>query len=241
MEPYRHEFPSPVLPAVGCLALASVLLFLFLMPFLFVDMMHQALSRLHLTPGAALLAVVGILLGSLINIPVHRIEREEVQVIHPAVAVWGMWWVVPRFQRTRTETIIAVNVGGCVVPALIAAWQVPFLLAAGAKPLLATVLVTVANVAACYSAARPVRGIGIIMPAFISPLVCILLTWLFLSAGSPERASVAFVAGVLGPLVGADLLHLKDVTRVPTGILSIGGAGTFDGIVLSGVLAALLV
>jgi uncharacterized membrane protein len=51
---------------------------------------------------------------------------------------------------------------------------------------------------------------------------------------------VAFVAGVLGPLIGADLFHLKDISRVSAGILSIGGAGTFDGIVLSGILAALL-
>ena len=58
---------------------------------------------------------------------------------------------------------------------------------------------------------------------------------------SPERAPVAFVAGVLGPLVGADLLHLKDIGRISTGLLSIGGAGTFDGIVLSGLLAAILV
>jgi uncharacterized membrane protein len=54
------------------------------------------------------------------------------------------------------------------------------------------------------------------------------------------RAPVAFVAGVAGPLIGADLMHLKDITKVSAGMLSIGGAGTFDGIVLSGVLAAVL-
>jgi uncharacterized membrane protein len=42
-------------------------------------------------------------------------------------------------------------------------------------------------------------------------------------------------------LIGADLLHLKDITRVSVGMLSIGGAGTFDGIVLSAVLATVLV
>ena len=64
------------------------------------------------------------------------------------------------------------------------------------------------------------------------------LTWLL---GAPEdlRASVAFTAGVLGPLIGADLMHLRDISRMSVGVLSIGGAGTFDGIVLSGVLAAL--
>jgi uncharacterized membrane protein len=51
---------------------------------------------------------------------------------------------------------------------------------------------------------------------------------------------VAFVVGVTGPLVGADLLHLRDIHLTETGVVSIGGAGTFDGIVLSGVVAAYL-
>jgi uncharacterized membrane protein len=45
---------------------------------------------------------------------------------------------------------------------------------------------------------------------------------------------------VLGPLIGADLLHLRDIEELETGIASIGGAGTFDGIVLSGIVAAYL-
>ena len=51
---------------------------------------------------------------------------------------------------------------------------------------------------------------------------------------------IAFIAGVLGPLIGADLMHLRDIKRIATGIASIGGAGTFDGIVLSGLMAAFL-
>jgi uncharacterized membrane protein len=58
---------------------------------------------------------------------------------------------------------------------------------------------------------------------------------------APEDAPpVAFVAGVAGPLIGADLLHLKAIDRVQSGMMSIGGAGTFDGIVLSGIIAAYL-
>jgi uncharacterized membrane protein len=53
--------------------------------------------------------------------------------------------------------------------------------------------------------------------------------------------SVAFVAGVFGPLIGADLLHPRDITRVATsGVSSSGGAETFDGMVLSGLIAAYL-
>ena len=41
--------------------------------------------------------------------------------------------------------------------------------------------------------------------------------------------------------VGADLLHLKEIEQSTVGMASIGGAGTFDGIVLSGIVAAYLV
>jgi uncharacterized membrane protein len=58
---------------------------------------------------------------------------------------------------------------------------------------------------------------------------------------APEQAPrIAFVAGVLGPLVGADLMHLRDAAKLGSGVISMGGAGTFDGIVLSGVVAAYL-
>jgi uncharacterized membrane protein len=40
--------------------------------------------------------------------------------------------------------------------------------------------------------------------------------------------------------VGADQRHLKDIQKISAGVASIGGAGTFDGIVLSGIVAAYL-
>jgi uncharacterized membrane protein len=75
------------------------------------------------------------------------------------------------------------------------------------------------------------------MPGIVPPLVAA-TTALTLT---PEHATpVAFIAGTLGPLVGADLFHLREVERTDTGIVSIGGAGTFDGILLSGILALYL-
>ena len=82
-----------------------------------------------------------------------------------------------------------------------------------------------------------IPGLGIAIPGFVPPLVSAAAALILApSAASP----VAFVAGVVGSLVGADLLHLADVRRIGTGMASIGGAGTFDGIVLSGIIAAYL-
>ena len=75
-----------------------------------------------------------------------------------------------------------------------------------------------ANIMVCYLMARPVPGIGILMPAFISPLVAVGVTWivcgLFAPVGATNLAPIAFTAGVAGPLVGADLLHLKRTTLI---------------------------
>ena len=234
--------PPQMIPTMGCLTVAFVVLFLCMLPVVFFDVMVLALEKLHLSQGWALVAVMGIFMGSLVNVPVHRIEREEEQVVEMA-AIFGFWGRLPVLRRVSRDTVICVNIGGCVIPTALALWELLFVAQTGGLLLLALVVVVTANIFVCYKSARPIRGVGIAMPGFVSPLVSVGLTLLLLATTGYEpevRAPVAFVAGVLGPLVGADLMHLKDITRVSAGMLSIGGAGTFDGIVLSGMLAALL-
>lgn len=229
---------DPYLPQFGCLFLLLALLGLCLLPLVALDVMEQALRNLHLSGPAVLLTMLGILLGGLINLPLYRIEHEEPQPVLRGYFLPGWGWVP--LPRAPQQTIVAVNVGGCLIPAALAlyetrlAWSDPQ--ARGA--LLVAVLV---NVAVCYWLARPIAGVGIALPALVPPLVAVLLAWLFLGQAESElRAPVAFVAGVCGPLIGADLLHLRQFARVPAGIISIGGAGTFDGIVISGLAAAFL-
>lgn len=229
------------LSIVGCLSVALALFFVCLMPVFLFDTMQAALSRLHLSPTVALLSVVSIFLGSLVNIPLYRVRREGEQVVEP-LAVLGIWGWEPRFRRVRRDTLIAVNLGGCVIPLALALWQIVHLLGVGGWPLLTLTVAVLGNILACYLAASPVEGVGIFLPGMVSPATALGLTWLLLwpLEYASIRASVAFVAGVLGPLIGADLFHLRGFSRISVGVVSIGGAGTFDGIVLSGVLAALL-
>lgn len=216
------------------LLLCVILLLLF--PVLFADLMLASLSKLQLSPHMAVTLLIGIFLGSLINIPVKSIVREYDVIVHP-LAIYGLADFWPRLRRIRRNTVIAVNVGGCLIPAGLASYQLSHLAAAGTPALLATAATSFANVLACYFIARPVTGLGIVMPGFVSPLVSAGLALLLYPAMAPP---VAFVAGVIGPLVGADLLHLKEIKAGGIGVLSIGGAGTFDGIVLSGIVAAYL-
>ena len=209
------------------------LLLAVLVPLLFAELLTAAMVKLHLSPGTAVLIVIGMFIGGMINIPVHRISRTEDVYEYP-FAAFGFGYGRPGMRRYRRNTIIAVNVGGCVIPAVVAIYELALL-----DPALwmRTLVVAVVNVAVCYGLARPVPGVGITIPGLVPALVAAILALLFARA---DASPVAFVAGVAGPLIGADLLHLKDVVRTATGMASIGGAGTFDGIVLSGVIAAYL-
>jgi uncharacterized membrane protein len=218
------------------LSLAATILLLALLPLLFGQMMLAGLGKLHLSPQAALALMIAIIFGGMINIPVRRIRHGKKVTAHP-LALFGLGEVLPRLQRVRQDTIIAVNLGGCLIPAGLALYELANLAALGWPALAEAGIAAGLNILACYLMAQPVAGIGIVMPGLVSPFIAASLALLL----APESAApVAFIAGVTGPLVGADLLHLKDIEKVAVGIASIGGAGTFDGIVLSGIVAAYL-
>lgn len=222
------------IPAV--IPLFLFFLLLLMLPFIFGQLFTSALMKLKLDPTTALLIVIGIFVGSPINIPVKRIPRTASMPADP-LAVLGMAGRWPSTLRVSRETIIAVNVGGCLIPIGLAIYETAHLTTGGWQPISGLLLAIVINVFVCYWLAQPIEGIGIAMPGLLPALIAAMSALLLVPDQAPP---VAFVAGVLGPLIGADLFHLRDVSKIATGIASIGGAGTFDGIVLSGIVAAYL-
>ena len=221
---------------VGYLPLLLFLVLLALLPLIFGQLFTTALVKLRLEPTTAILLVMGIILGGAINIPLKRIARKDALVEDP-LAILGLTGRWPRFQRVRQETVIAVNVGGCLIPAGLAIYEIGHLLFYSPQSLPWLAIAVAINTAVSYRLAQPVSGVGIALPGLVPAAVAAISAfWLV-----PEQApQVAFIAGVLGPLIGADLLHLRDIEALETGVASIGGAGTFDGIVLSGIVAAYL-
>jgi uncharacterized membrane protein len=202
---------DPYMPQFGCLCVVLALCSLCLLPFVMFNFMEHALRNLHLSA------------------PMATVMR--------GYMVPGLGWVpVPREEK---QTIVAMNVGGSLIPAALALYQAR-IVSDHSQARWAMLIAVLVNVAVCFWVARPIRGVGIAIPAFLPPLLAIAMTWLLLG-GQPTselRAPVAYVAGVAGPLIGADLLNLRRFEQLHTGILSIGGAGTFDGIVISGIVAA---
>ena len=131
------------------------------------------------------------------------------------------------------RTVIAINVGGCLIPLSFSIYLLSH------NPLgIGQVLLAVSGVALIsHLVSRPVPGLGIGMPIFIAPLSAALLALLI----APEQsAPLAYIGGTLGVLIGADLLRLRDVSNMGLPMAAIGGAGTFDGIFLTGLVAVLL-
>lgn len=218
----------------GCLALI-VFGGILLMPFFFANALLTALSKLGLSPGLALLAAMGIFVGGLFNIPVRRLEREDqVEVISPSM--FGLQRFQSPWMQKQTITI-ALNVGGAIIPLILVVHEGLRLFTRGSQVFVPSLIAAALNILVCYLLARPVPGVGIALSPFVPAFVAALSAWILVPEFAPP---VAFIAGVLGPVIGADLLHLDEVKGTRVNMVSIGGAGTFDGIVLSGLVATLL-
>jgi uncharacterized membrane protein len=169
------------------------------------------------------------LLGSYVNIPIAHLPGEPVRM-GQVVDFYGMQYVVP--MGGSPGTVLAVNVGGAVIPFILSVY-LTFKHRLLGHSLLAVALVAVV----VHSMARPVPGVGIAVPIFIPPVVTAIVA-VGLRRWNP--APLAYIAGSMGTLIGADLLNLSKVRDLGAPVASIGGAGKFDGIFLTGVVAVLL-
>ncbi|MBT9259240.1 MAG: DUF1614 domain-containing protein [Clostridiales bacterium] len=193
---------------------------------LFAQVSAASFTALGLTPMQAIWLFTAVLLGSVINIPVW--SRTVYRQRPPLTFSHFIFYYPPEAH----QQVVYINVGGALIPGLFSL----YLLLRG--PFFPMLMAVAAVTLVAWRIARPKAGVGILLPPFIPPLVAVAVALIFVRG--PEVSAVAFVGGVLGTLIGADLLHLKEVLRQDSLTLSIGGAGVFDGIFLVGILSSLL-
>jgi uncharacterized membrane protein len=223
--PYNRHPLGPVLVIVLGLACGLVIA-LFV-----VDAIGYAYRRIGIGQGMMFALVLASLFGGMINIPIARLGgKAEIDVAE--IVVFGVRYRLP-VARQPQPTILAVNLGGCVIPTGVSV----FLLIKDDVWWQAAVAVTVVAVIV-HIIARPVKGLGIAVPGLVPPLIAAGTSLLV----APHMAApVAYISGALGTLIGADLLNLPRLSSLGAGVASIGGAGTFDGIFLSSIMAVVLV
>ena len=187
-------------------------------------------GSLGISAGAILWVLVLSLLGSSINIPVAHLAGERMHS-GEIVSYYGMQYVVPVVVRSP-GTIIAVNVGGAVIPFLLSL-HLLFRHGDFFRNLLATAVVALI----VHRLARLLPGVGIAVPTFLPPVFAALVATLF---SRRHAGSVAYIAGSMGTLIGADLLNLGRIRGLGAPVASIGGAGKYDAIFMTGLIAVLL-
>ncbi len=223
--PYHRHPLGPVF-ALALGVFAVLLLGMFVL-----DAITYVYRRIGIGQGALFALILLSLLGGFVNIPVAKLRGSETLGVGEVV-VFGVRYRVPVLQRQR-ETIVAVNLGGALIPAGLSIYLLV------RNDIWWQAVVAIAFVAVIvHMIARPVPGLGIAVPALVPPLLAALAA-LTLSVSAP--AAIAYVSGTLGTLIGADLVNIGRLRELGAGMASIGGAGTFDGVFLSGILAVLLV
>lgn len=255
--PPRHH---PWLPLILLVLIVPLVVFFYL------QVATSSFRLFGLTYAQAMWLLIASLLGGMINIPItrRRIQLADQRMTDLSPAMQMIATIFHFYPPATVEEIVAVNVGGAIIPVAFSVYlltRYPDLLVLAA---IGTALVTLA----AKLLARPLPGVGITLPSFVPPVVAAALAFLLARVmGSPDGmaavAPVAYIAGTLGTLIGADLLNLPLVLRggllaaaphrlwrpgpnIPINpdkprILSIGGAGVFDGVFLTGILAAFLV
>jgi uncharacterized membrane protein len=220
-----HYFP---LSAPFFALLAGV--FLVVVVLIQIGILRYAYLRIGVSSRTAMFLLLGSLIGSYINIPIAQFPERDVQS-GVEVSFFGMQYVVPAVVEWP-GTVIAVNVGGAVIPGLLSLY-----LLFKNQMWLAGLIATAVISAIVHMLAYPVPGVGIAVPVFVPPIATALVALLL---ARENAAALAYVSGSLGTLIGADLLNLDAVRGLGAPVASIGGAGTFDGIFLTGIMAVLL-
>lgn len=210
-----------------------LLLFVLFVVFVFVVEMRilaYAYRKVGVRPRYVFAVMLLSLVGSHVNIPLYRVP---VQRVLPPQEVWMFGWryEVPQGIE-QGVTVVAINVGGALIPILVSVYLF-FRSRMYGRMLIGIALVAVV----VQSLARIVPGVGIVVPIFVPPLIAAGVGLLLAFRRAPP---LAYVAGSMGTLIGADVLNLGHIAELGAPLVAIGGAGTFDGVFLTGIIAGLL-
>ena len=218
----------PLTPAFFSILVGGLVLMFIL---LVLGALRHAYVSLGVSPSTAMWLLFGSLVGSYVNIPVGELPAHGQIVSNEVIDFFGMQYNVPVVENWAA-TVIAVNVGGAVIPTVMSLY-----LLASRGLWVSGLIATAAVAVVLHWLANPVPGLGIAVPVFLPALVTAVVALLL---SRQNAAPLAYIAGSMGTLIGADLTNLDKVQGLGAPVASIGGAGTFDGIFLVGIFAVLL-
>ena len=180
------------LPVSLAIFLFLILLLPVLLVFMNIGILSIAFYKLGLSPIGAIIVLFLSLIGSSVNIPIkrsHVVGPDPYDIPDVFQSFFGM--VFPPVR----ERVVAVNVGGAIVPLVLSLYLL-------LRTSLFCVLIATCGVAVVSKALSKPGGIGVTLPVFIPPIVSSLFA-VSIAQGNP--ASCAYISGVLGTIIGADV------------------------------------
>ncbi|MCD6481868.1 MAG: DUF1614 domain-containing protein [Thermoplasmata archaeon] len=161
----------------------------------------------------------------------------EASIIVFSCIIFG-WVNIPLFGYNKWT--VAINVGGALIPVAISIY-----LMFSRKVVLRSIvgMAVVAYFAYNVTSVTP-DGVVSSFPYWLIPPVVASLYSIVVSVNSKKKAaSIAYASGTMGVLIGADLLHLRELLnmKIPASTMaSIGGATILDMVFLTGVIAVII-
>ena len=141
--------------------------------------------------------------------------------------------LIPNRPLYQGTVLIAVNLGGALLPL---GYAVGLWVYLKINPL-DIIMVTMITAVAAYLLSKPIHGFGIGLPILVVPFITSISCKMLLTE---DLFASAYIAATFGVILGTDVLRIKDLKQIGSCFISIGGAGVFDGIVLSGIIASLI-
>jgi uncharacterized membrane protein len=222
---YRHH--GKLLTGIFGLLLLIAIIYLLL------SIAEIAFQKIGFTRVQFAIILVVSFVGSVVNIPLFRVRSTEPAVEVQEVRAFWVTYRVPRLVFENVSTLVAINVGGAVVPIIVSI----YLLSRNPSSWGVALAGTLVTALLVHLVARKKKGVGIVTPALIPPAIAALVAYLLVPT-SP--VVTAYVSGTMGTLIGADLTNLGGIGKLGAPLASIGGGGQFDGIFLTGIMAVLL-
>jgi uncharacterized membrane protein len=216
--------------APGFFSILVALFVVLLVVLIALGALRHAYLSLGVRPGTAMLLLLASLIGSYFNIPIVALPPEQVES-DKVIEFFGMEYTVPMVQNLP-GTVVAINVGGAVIPTIMSLY-----LLSSRRLWVSGTIATAIVALVLHWLANPVPGVGIAVPIFVPAIITAVVALLL---SRYDAAPLAYISGSMGTLIGADLTNLDKVAGLGAPVASIGGAGTFDGIFLTGILAVLL-
>ena len=241
---YRRRIVHRPVSLTYYLVLLSLLVVL--MPSLILSFREVLVDGLGLPPEEVGSFLLLSLLGSFINVPLTQVESHVPLYRMREIRFFGVNWRVPRLEMGVRRTLVSINVGGALLPVIVSlyllVYSIPLKSPDPVSTYMKALFVLAVETMVVYRSSRLIKGLGIATPAFIPPLtVALATTFVHMLLGTSCPTQIAYIGGTLGTLIGADLLNMRKISDLGAPMVSIGGAGTFDGVYTTGLISVLLV